>query len=172
MRSLRILASCSVYCKLVEESDVCNGDVGDNDDCGLMEVSDVYDDDVDDNDVQAGCSVHCRLVEEGDVCDGHTDINTCPMFWQVGVTPAPVAVQPHRYTHTQCFVTGVCHAIHCGNAATELSCMANLQEHVDMTSLPVLPHLLSLSNQWVCLSVCLSVCLPNCLSFWKFHLRP
>ena len=36
MRSLRILASCSVYCKLVEESDVCNGDVGDNDDCGLM----------------------------------------------------------------------------------------------------------------------------------------
>ena len=51
MRSLRILASCSVYCKLVEESDVCNGDVGDNDDCGLMQVSDVYDDDFDDNDV-------------------------------------------------------------------------------------------------------------------------
>ena len=51
MMSLRILASCSVYCRLVEESDVCNGDVGDNDDCGLMEVSDVCDDDVDDKDV-------------------------------------------------------------------------------------------------------------------------
>ena len=51
MMSLRILASCSVYCGLVEESDVCNGGVGDNDDCGLMEVSDVCDDDVDDKDV-------------------------------------------------------------------------------------------------------------------------
>ena len=49
--SLRIQASCSVHCRLVEESDVCNGDVGDNDDCGLMEVSDVCDDDVDDKDV-------------------------------------------------------------------------------------------------------------------------
>nr|KAG5713564.1 hypothetical protein BaRGS_024612 [Batillaria attramentaria] len=33
--------------------------------------------------------------------------------------------------------------VHAGNVSTELACMQNLQEHVDLTSLPVLPHLLS-----------------------------
>ena len=62
MMSLRILASCSVHCRLVEESDVYN-DVG-----GLMEVSDVCDDDVDDND-------NGRLVEKSDVYNGDTGDN-------------------------------------------------------------------------------------------------
>ncbi|XP_060684099.1 protein ZGRF1-like [Hemiscyllium ocellatum] len=38
----------------------------------------------------------------------------------------------------------IVHALFVGNASTELSCLRNLQEHVNPTSLPLLPHLLTM----------------------------
>jgi hypothetical protein len=35
-------------------------------------------------------------------------------------------------------------ALHAFNASTEMSCLSNIQEHVNPSSLPVLPQLLSL----------------------------
>jgi hypothetical protein len=39
-----------------------------------------------------------------------------------------------------------CHALHCGNAGNELTCLNNLKEHVDVMSLPILPHLLGIQS--------------------------
>ncbi|XP_076449663.1 5'-3' DNA helicase ZGRF1-like [Babylonia areolata] len=59
-------------------------------------------------------------------------------------THGEVAVDPVAGYSASLWTDGsVCHAVHCGNAATELTCMANIQDHVDTTSLPLLPHLLS-----------------------------
>ncbi|KAL8586829.1 hypothetical protein ACOMHN_052705 [Nucella lapillus] len=59
-------------------------------------------------------------------------------------THGEVAVDPVAGYSASLWTDGsVCHAVHCGNAGTELTCLTNIQDHVDMTSLPLLPHLLS-----------------------------
>ena len=105
----------------MEESDVYNGDVGDNDDCGPMEVSDVHTD----------IYIYTCSVFVTGVCDrcvshhplwqcSHTGTDIPYVLWQVHVMPSIVAMWPHRCKYMPNVLIGVCHTIHCGSAATQV----------------------------------------------------
>ena len=49
----------------------------------------------------------------------------------------------HTHTCIQCLLVAVCHAIHAGNASSELVCLENLEQFVQTSTLPLLPHLLA-----------------------------
>ncbi len=76
------------------------------------------------------------------------------VFWDRFEDSAPLADMQNR-RRTDCeqsvefesFVLAVvCHAIQAENASTELSCLHNMSAHVNLRSVPVLPHLLSRSE--------------------------
>ena len=38
---------------------------------------------------------------------------------------------------------GIVHALHVGNASSELTCISNIQEYINVRTLPILPHILN-----------------------------
>lgn len=41
------------------------------------------------------------------------------------------------------YSAGVVHALHVGNASSELTCISNIQEYINARTLPILPHILN-----------------------------
>ena len=41
------------------------------------------------------------------------------------------------------YFAGIVHALHVGNASSELTCISNIQEYINARTLPILPHILN-----------------------------
>ncbi|XP_048389332.2 protein ZGRF1-like [Stegostoma tigrinum] len=68
----------------------------------------------------------------------------CSVFYGPSSTSEVELLPLKGYSPSRWSSDMIVHALFVGNASTELSCLRNLQEHVNPASLPLLPHLLKM----------------------------